>query len=110
MVSTYIGMTTQPLANRLTQHNSGIGALSTSDPQKRPWACVGFVIGFDNDVDVLRDFEKKWKKRRDVLISRNHCELSSEAIVNIGTEMTSWNEYVGFHLKMVRTCEIISRL
>ena len=104
--TTYIGMTEQPLAHRLAQHNSGLGAITTSDPKKRPWAYLGFVVGFDNNRDALRDFEQKWKQRRDHLASNNHSELGVEAIVDIGVDMTSWTEYSYYNLGMIRTCDL----
>jgi predicted GIY-YIG superfamily endonuclease len=57
--TTYIGETSN-LKRRLNQHNSGNGSQSTNRPHLRPWALLGYVIGFESK-QKRRNFEYQWK-------------------------------------------------
>ena len=68
---TYIGET-KSIVTRLNQHNSGHGSASTAPANKRPYAVMGYICGFDGNQskNLRRYIEKSWKEKRDFLISR----------------------------------------
>jgi hypothetical protein len=60
---TYIGCTTN-LKRRIQQHNTiNGGSRSTRDVTLKPWGCIGFVVGFDDNVTKER-FESHWQRTR----------------------------------------------
>ena len=62
--STYVGETKNMIL-RLKQHNSGFGAKSTSNPSLRPWALMGYIVGFEGKSPGLnrKYYEKCWQQR-----------------------------------------------
>lgn len=56
----YVGMT-QDMNRRLKQHNSGYGASTSSDPNKRPWGLMAYVTGFQGNRSEMRTFELRWQ-------------------------------------------------
>ena len=69
---TYIGET-KSIVTRLNQHNSGYGSKFTAPANKRPYAVMGYICGFDGDQNKhLRwhIIEKAWKEKWDFLISQ----------------------------------------
>ena len=56
------------LQNRLRQHNSGFGSLSTTPTNLRSFSILGLIRGFDNNNDLMLFVEDKWKKERDRMI------------------------------------------
>ena len=63
---------TKSIGTRLNQHNSGHGSASTAPANKRPYAVMGYICGFDGNQskNLRRYIEKTWKEKRDFLISR----------------------------------------
>ena len=72
--SVYIG-TTRNMEQRLKSHNSGFGAIESTDPKKRPWGLLAYVIGFDTKKDA-RHFEKCWQS---AIISKKRIPDPMEA-------------------------------
>ena len=68
---TYIGET-KSIVTRLNQHNSGYGSKSTAPANKRPYAVMGYICGFDGNQNkhLRRHIEKAWKQKRDFLLSQ----------------------------------------
>ena len=67
---TYIGEC-KCIVKRLRNHNSGYGSNSTTPANKRPYAIFGYIAGFNDSNKSLRRFiERKWKEKRDYLISQ----------------------------------------
>ena len=57
----YIGET-KCLSQRLIQHNSGSGSLSTQDIMDRPWAVAAFMCGLSHMTKIQRmSLERQWK-------------------------------------------------
>ena len=66
---TYIGEC-KCIVTRLYHHNSGHGSTSTIPANRRPFAIMGYICGFDGQNKPLqRQLERQWKERRDYLIS-----------------------------------------
>ena len=66
---TYIGEC-NCIISRLYQHNSGYGSTSTTPINRRPFAIIGYICGFNGDNrDLRREIERKWKEKRDYLIT-----------------------------------------
>jgi hypothetical protein len=66
---TYIGEC-KCIVTRLYHHNSGHGSTSTIPANRRPFAIMGYICGFDGQNKPLqRQLERQWKERRDFLIS-----------------------------------------
>ena len=63
----YIGETIC-IRDRLKQHNSGHGSLSTEPAYLRPFCVMAYICGFNGEKTLRRFVEQKWKERRDVLI------------------------------------------
>jgi predicted GIY-YIG superfamily endonuclease len=74
---TYIG-TTNCIRTRIQMHNCGNGAIETAPAYLRPFALFAYVCGFGGTRRDLRYYiERKWKERRDQLISQrvnDQCE------------------------------------
>lgn len=66
---TYIGKTFHP-RTRLYNHNSGYGSSSTQPYHLRPFAVMAYISGFGDDGQLMLAVERKWKQRRDHLISQ----------------------------------------
>ena len=67
---TYIGEC-KCIITRLRKHNSGYGSTSTTPYNKRPYAIFGYIAGFNDANKTLRRLiERKWKEKRDYLISQ----------------------------------------
>ena len=63
--TTYIGQTGN-LVRRLNSHNSRIGgSKSTNRLHLKPWAIIGYVIGFDSS-DEMKQFEKQWQLKVEI--------------------------------------------
>ena len=65
----YIGQTFK-LGQRLYQHNSGFGAIFTSDVKFRPWFLFSYVCGFNNNRRFMFLFESKWQQKRNRMVNR----------------------------------------
>jgi predicted GIY-YIG superfamily endonuclease len=62
--TSYIGQT-KNLIKRIREHNSGIGALVTANPNLRPWHIIAFITGFDlNEKQERCALEQLWQSRR----------------------------------------------
>jgi predicted GIY-YIG superfamily endonuclease len=99
--TTYIGQT-KNLANRLNQHNGGIGAHATANPYLRPWHCIAFVTGFVEDNQQERIiFEHAWQHQRNTSgkYALNPCD-----VIRIGKELVgNKNKRYGTnHLRFVQ--------
>ena len=67
---TYIGEC-KCIITRLRNHNSGYGSASKTPANKRPYAVFGYIAGFNDSNKSFRRFiERKWKEKRDYLISQ----------------------------------------
>jgi hypothetical protein len=62
--STYVGETGN-MIKRLREHNSGFGATSTAIPSLRPWALMGYIVGFDGPSprNQRKYYEISWQQR-----------------------------------------------
>jgi predicted GIY-YIG superfamily endonuclease len=105
---TYIGQTRRALARRLSEHNSGSGALSTREHTLRPWALLAFVTGFDADVDSLKLFETMWETRRLSLFALHGGDITTDQIVSEGTTLLSHEMFLGLELRMIIKGKIVS--
>ena len=64
---TYIGEC-KCIVTRLYQHNSGHGSKSMTPSNRRPFAVLGYICGFNGTKKALRrQLEKQWKEKRDFL-------------------------------------------
>ena len=64
---TYIGEC-KCIITRSNQHNSGHGSKSTTPSNRRPYAVLGYICGFNGAKKALRrQLEKQWKEKRDFL-------------------------------------------
>ena len=57
----YIGQTFN-LKQRLEQHSSGSGTYFTNEIQKRPWAVLAYIAGFDCNRQRMLSVEDSWKR------------------------------------------------
>jgi predicted GIY-YIG superfamily endonuclease len=55
--TTYVGRT-MDLVKRLHQHNSGHGSKHTLPEERRPFALIGYVTGFEGSVKTMHAFEQ----------------------------------------------------
>ncbi len=84
----YIGET-NCLRDRLKQHNSGYGSLSTEPSYLRPFAVMAFICGFNGEKNLRRFIEQKWKEKRDSLVQngindiRRWAHCGNEVIDNL---------------------------
>jgi hypothetical protein len=84
----YIGET-NCLRDRLKQHNSGYGSLSTEPSYLRPFAVMAFICGFNGEKNLRRFIEQKWKEKRDSLAQngindiRRWAHCGNEVIENL---------------------------
>ena len=84
--TTYIGQT-ENLMKRICQHNSGIGAYVTADPNLRPWHIIGFITGFEmNNRQERMQIECLWQSRRN--LSGKHS-INPLDILNIGKRIVA---------------------
>ena len=60
---TYIGQTLD-IRQRLLQHNSGSGSSFTNEIGNRPWAILGYIIGFDRNRAWMMSVEDSWQRLR----------------------------------------------
>ena len=60
---TYIGQTLD-IRQRLLQHNSGSGSSFTNEIGNRPWAILGYIIGFDKNRAWMMSVEDSWQRLR----------------------------------------------
>ena len=65
----YIGMTNS-IRERIKQHNSGVGSVSTEPLHLRPYALLAYICGFDLRTEYMQYIEQRWKFERDQLIKR----------------------------------------
>lgn len=82
---TYIGQTNS-LWRRINQHNSGFGASGTAPSHLRPFGVFAYICGFDRNRALMLHVERKWKIKRDQLISQGrNCPkqwaLSANAVI-----------------------------
>ena len=83
--TTWIGKT-KNLQKRLDQHNSGYGALETSDIRLRPWALVGYITGFHGDDKEMSSFETEWQEAR---IQRGQNALTPDEVFEQGLRIAA---------------------
>ena len=81
----YIGET-KNLCQRLIQHNSGSGSLSTENIRYRPWAVAAYICGLGHMTKVERmGLERRWKMHvQNLRISGHHESISW---INIGSHI-----------------------
>ena len=80
--STYVGQTGN-MIRRLREHNSGFGALSTSNPSLRPWALMGYIIGFDgSSTDQRKYYEAAWQNRLRTLREKKRRLLTPDDVAD----------------------------
>jgi predicted GIY-YIG superfamily endonuclease len=60
--TTYVGRT-MDLVKRLHQHNSGHGSKHTLPEERRPFALIGYVTGFEGSVKTMQAFEQLLQTR-----------------------------------------------
>jgi predicted GIY-YIG superfamily endonuclease len=60
--TTYVGRT-MDLVKRLHQHNSGHGSKHTLPEERRPFALIGYVTGFEGSVRTMQAFEQLLQTR-----------------------------------------------
>ena len=65
----YIGMTIS-IRNRIKQHDSGVGSVSTEPLHLRPYALLAYICGFDLWTEYMQYIEQRCKFERDKLIKR----------------------------------------
>jgi predicted GIY-YIG superfamily endonuclease len=97
---TYIGQTNN-LSERLNQHNSGHGSNQTMADNLRPWALLGYVVGFDSNRRQQLAFEAQWKasrvrKQRQLMRRLTANEVADLAIGVIQARKT------GYHSEILR--------
>ena len=81
----YIGET-KCLCQRLIQHNSGSGSLSTDNIRYRPWAVAAYICGLGHMTKVERmGLEQRWKLYVQELQARGQQETLSW--INIGSHI-----------------------
>ena len=81
----YIGQTAC-LCQRLIQHNSGSGSLSTENIRFRPWAVAAYICGLGHMSTVKRmGLEQRWKLHIEDLQVRGQQE--SLSWINIGSHI-----------------------
>jgi predicted GIY-YIG superfamily endonuclease len=87
---TYIGETGD-LKRRLNAHNTGNGSQSTNRPHLRPWALLGYVVGFESR-ETRRQFEYQWQLHVQNTQIATHQSLSAMQKLYLATEIiSSWN-------------------
>ena len=74
----YIGKTFS-IRQRIQQHNSGNGSVSTEPFHLRPYALFAYICGFKRNNELLFFFEREWKRKRDRLIINGVNDLKSWA-------------------------------
>jgi len=79
---TYIGQTNN-IRRRLREHNSGYGAMQTSDERLRPWALLSFVCGFEGKRHVQREFERRWQSARFYASQRSNGNITPSAVADL---------------------------
>ena len=83
---TYIGSTNN-LALRWRQHNSGFGSQQTALPSLRPWAVLAYVTGFEGKKTMWQNFEQRWIQEK-IRLQRNHkIKTSIEGIVDLAQDI-----------------------
>jgi predicted GIY-YIG superfamily endonuclease len=88
--ATYVGETSN-LKRRLNQHNSGNGSQSTNRPHLRPWALLGYVIGFESK-QKRRNFEYQWKLHIENAQIVAQGSLSAMEKLHLATEVISMSD------------------
>ena len=81
----YIGQT-KCLSQRLMQHNSGSGSLSTENIKYRPWAVAAYICGLGHMSKIERmSLESRWKVHvQNLRVSGHHESISW---INIGSHI-----------------------
>ena len=84
----YVGMTKRNIAERLREHNSGVGSKETKNADDMPWACIAFISSSNNKncMESLRHLEHKWQHfnsetKRRMMCGAFECIENGEKIV-----------------------------
>ena len=73
----YIGQT-KCICQRLIQHNSDTGSLSTENIRYRPWAVAAYICGLGHMTKIERmSLEQRWKNLVQNLQIHGHYDSSS---------------------------------
>jgi hypothetical protein len=105
--TTYIGRT-KNVPKRLHDHNSKLGgAFATRNINLKPFACIGFVVGFDEVTCSSTTFEPEWQNRR---VRRGHHRLNPWQVLLIGMELVNETNRSGAQLKFIQCIELKSAL
>jgi predicted GIY-YIG superfamily endonuclease len=90
---TYIGETINLVA-RITAHNRGSGAFTTTDPSFRPWCVLAYVCGFEGCPRAGRQyFERLWQAQRDQSIHRSREPMGPDAIADTAMVLIANQSY-----------------
>jgi len=90
----YIGET-MTLHRRLIQHNSGYGSCQTAAANKRPWALICYVVGFDGIRTAMRGFERHWQEEARIMMNRERAPRTIASIVESAERLIRNNNTVG---------------
>ena len=62
------------IISKLNQQNSGYGSTSTKPSYRRPFAAIGYCLGFSENKPLRQSIEKLWKLKRDFLIDQGSID------------------------------------
>ena len=77
--------------------------MATRNLELQPWACIGYIVGFEDKSDSRNSFEKQWQQIRNY---RGRNQLSPMEVLQIGIELVDEkNGRAGTHLMFVQCIE-----
>ena len=101
----YIGET-KCLTQRLIQHNSGSGSLSTENIKYRPWGVAAYICGLGHMSKVERmGLEQRWKLHVQQLQTRGQND--SLSWINIGSHIVEMYNF-GNEIDNIRYVRLVS--